>query len=148
MKTSGHSHLFRLLTILLFISTILLFGCNQQSRGFALPKGDLEAGKLAFYQFNCSSCHTIADIEWTGNEQDIKVPLGGKVTQIKTYGELVTSVINPSHKAEKKYLDSAENVSKMKVYNEIMTIKELIDIVTFLQSEYEIEPPKDFYYPY
>lgn len=127
-------------------------GCNKESKGFVLPDGDLESGKATFVALNCNSCHSIADIEWLGQDEDLRLPLGGKTTRIKTYGELVTSVINPSHKISRTFegelVDSAGK-SKMKVYNDVITVQELVDIVSFLQSEYEIIVPEEqYYYPH
>ena len=70
---------------------IFLSGCDSQSRGFVLPEGDIEAGKSAFQNLECSQCHSIGNIEWTGATDGIKIELGGNVTSLKTYGELVTS---------------------------------------------------------
>ena len=80
------------------------------------------------------------------------VELGGKVTRVKTYGELVTAIINPSHKLAQGY--SAEQVtsdgeeSRMPVYNGYMTVQELIDIVAFLQPHYDVFVPQYEYRVY
>ena len=138
--------------IFLFVLLVAIWsGCNSESKGFALPAGDAEAGKVAFEELNCNACHSIGDIEWAGEGEDLKLPLGGRTTRVRTYGELVTSVINPSHKISQsfagKLVDSTGH-SKMKVYNDIMTVQELVDIVTFLQSQYDVVVPEEqLYYP-
>jgi len=70
--------------------------------------------------------------------------LGGQTTVIKTYGDLVTSVINPSHKIfrrhSKQKVSTEEGGSKMITYNEVMTVQQLVDLVTYLESNYEIVP--------
>ena len=148
------ANLFRYLMVLLLFSVIgqvLLTGCNRQGRGFALPPGDIESGKVAFTNYGCNDCHSVADIEWKGNESNPHVELGGKVSRIKTYGELVTSVINPSHKVADDYLQEGKEqaqVSKMKIYNEVLTVQDLVDIVTFLQSEYDVQVPSTQYPTY
>ena len=63
------------------------------------------------------------------------------MARIKTYGELVTSIINPSHRLAKGYAEAnvaMEGKSNMTVYNDVMTVRELIDLVAFLQSHYEL----------
>jgi hypothetical protein len=133
-----------LLFVTLFATQLtLIVGCGE-GRGFALPSGELEAGKTAFTKFGCNNCHSAGDIEFKGLDQNLKVPLGGSVGIVKTYGELVTSIINPAHKIDKN--NQLVDGFKMKTYNEVMTVQELVDLVTFLQSEYEIETPS--YYPY
>jgi hypothetical protein len=137
--------------MIVFIIMVYAVGCQQEGKGFALPQGDTMAGKATFTALRCNECHSIADVKWIGNGDDPHVPLGGEVNTIKTYGELVTSVINPSHKISKphrQYIVGESGQSKMMVYNEIMTVQELIDIVTFLQSEYEIKPSDHIYPPY
>ena len=139
---------------MMLVGMAILTSCQNESRGFAFPDGNAETGKLVFEDMGCARCHSIADIAWIGNEKydDPHVVLGGEVTAIKTYGELVTSVINPSHKISKKHLKDqnttlGEGVSKMEFYhyNEIMTVQQLVDLVTFLQSEYKVVKPVNVY---
>jgi hypothetical protein len=71
------------------------------------------------------------------------VELGGEVTFQKTYADLVTGIINPSHRLAAGYdpnLVSQGGKSRMTVYNDVMTVAELIDIVTFLEAHYELRP--------
>ena len=138
----------RILGVLFLLGLIALVGCNQQGRGFALPEGDMEAGKMAFTRLGCNECHNVGDVEWAGTDESLHVPLGGEVTTMKSYGELVTSIINPSHKMSERYAAENTEVSPMTQYNEVMFVSELVDIVTFLQSEYELETPSDYYAPY
>jgi len=115
-----------------------------------LPEGDIEKGKVTYKRLACIECHSIPNIEWRGGKDNLKIPLGGEVTSLKTYGDLVTSVINPSHKVasfHNQKTSTEGGLSNMKNYNEIMTVQELIDLVTFLQSEYQVvSPPTQ--YPY
>jgi len=70
------------------------------------------------------------------------VVLGGKVAHIETHGELVTSIINPSHGFSPRYPRAkvAEaGQSKMPKFNETMTVEQLIDLTAYLQSKYELE---------
>lgn len=142
-----------LLVLILFCGAILLSSCNEQARGFALPEGDIELGKATFKRLECNACHSISGIEWKGGSDSLQIDLGGEVSIKKTYGDLVTSVINPSHKIARSYKENADattetGLSKMKNYNEVMTVQELIDLVTFLQTEYKVSVPSTHYYPY
>ena len=137
-----------------FLFLIMIFSCKEsQSKGFALPEGDVKDGRMAFAALNCNNCHSIGSLQWNGDESqgDIHIPLGGEVSKIKTYGELVTSVINPNHKIARKYRDDAVTFSgnsRMRTYNSVMTVQELVDIVTFLQDEYDVVTPEMPYYYY
>ena len=142
--------------ILLFAAVAILSGCDQEKlmseRGFRLPEGSAEVGRETFLYMHCNQCHTIK------GEQIPKIPgfepfveLGGAVTRVKTYGELVTAVINPSHKLAAGYpkeLVSENGKSKMYNYNGFMTIQELTDIVMFLQEHYDVVPPQFQYRVY
>ena len=156
MKTFASKTLASIAILALFMLMIFSTSCENQAKGFVLPEGDVESGQQAFVNLNCDNCHSIADLPWTGNaaNEDPNIPLGGNVTTIKSYGELVTSVINPSHKISQTYQDekaltNADGSSKMErySYNYVMTVQELVDIVTFLQAEYKLVMP-DKTYPY
>ncbi|MCW5514812.1 hypothetical protein [Muriicola sp. Z0-33] len=140
--------------LFLLCGGLFISSCNQQSRGFALPAGDIEEGKATYKRLACNECHSISEIEWKGGVDSLQIQLGGDVTIEKSYGGLVTSIINPSHKIAFRYKRknspeiTEEGLSKMKNYNEVMTVQELVDLVTFLQSEYEVSPPSTHYYPY
>jgi len=140
-----------LMVFILLCGSLLISSCNSQARGFALPEGDIEKGKVTYKRLACIECHSIPNIEWKGGKDNLKIHLGGEVTSLKTYGGLVTSVINPSHKVASFYNQKTSTeggLSKMKNYNEVMTVQELIDLVTFLQSEYQLVSPPTQYYPY
>jgi hypothetical protein len=87
-----------------------------------------------------------------GLTPEMSVELGGQTTRIATYGELVTSVINPSHRLAKGYPAediSVDGKSRMRNYNDELSVSELIDLVAFLQEQYELveyEPTQ--YNPY
>jgi len=128
--------------------TVILTGCGsgvESPSGFSLPEGDVNNGKSVFIKYQCLSCHQLDGIAPTGitDNPELSVKLGGKTSKIRTYAELVTSVINPSHKIAKGYPKSAlqlGGISKMTNYNDVMTVSELVDLVVFLQSHYELTP--------
>ena len=81
----------------------------------------------------------------------VLITLGGPVARVKTYGQLVSSVINPSHKISRRFADqqvSKDGESIMRVYNETMTVQQLIDLVAFLQQQYKVKLPQYSYYSY
>jgi hypothetical protein len=125
-------------------------GCEDQSRGFALPAGDVDRGKAAFVELGCPACHAVQG-EFKkitvdqGGDEVIEVHLGGPVSKVKTYGDLVTSIINPSHRLSRgQNADTmnADGTSKMPYYNDVMTVQQLVDITTFLQGTYRIVVPE------
>jgi sulfur-oxidizing protein SoxX len=141
---------------LLLVSLAALGGCDQDramsERGFRLPDGNASAGRETFLYMHCNQCHTIKDEQLpTVAGFEPFVELGGSLTRVKTYGELVTAIINPSHKLADGYpedLVSENGKSKMYVYNGFMTVQELTDLVMFLQSHYDVVPPQFQYRVY
>lgn len=141
-------HIFLIpLSGLFFVLASCNFGPNS-GRGFSLPEGDVAKGRATFVELECNGCHTVGDIEHIAGHEglDINVQLGGQVTSIKTYGDLMTSVINPSYKAGWRYTDrntaAEDRVSMMVVDNETMTVRQLVDLVTYLESNYQYVPPR------
>lgn len=134
----------------------ILQGCTpgpEATRGFRLPEGNPQAGLQAFQELECHACHDVEGVEPPAESAlDTRVALGGQVTRVRTYAELVTSIINPSHKLAPGYReeDVTEDDGRSRMegayLNEVMTVRELIDIVAYLQPLYEIRPPE--YDPY
>jgi len=126
---------------------VIISACDQQSADFVLPEGDAENGQALFVSYGCNGCHTMStvDLPEPDTSAEVRIPLGGRVSQVKSYPELVTSIINPSHKFYPRR--RAEEVSEdgeslMQVYNDVMTITELTDLVAFLEAQYiEFERP-------
>ncbi len=141
------SQLARLKIVFGIFMVVFLSSCGKQE--FNLPVGDIEAGRATFVLLQCTDCHSVDGLEYTG-AGEINVHLGGKTTKVKSYADLVTSVIHPSHKLSRgddKRTFTEEGVSKMRHYNEFMTVDELVNVVTFLETKYEIWIPVDYRYP-
>lgn len=132
------------------VMTLLLFatsGCvpdPKSGEGFSLPEGDRQRGQETFAQLQCHACHTVAGVDFEKLE-DLSEPiiaLGGETPRVRTYGDLVTSIINPSHRFALGYAEGeikADGQSKMRIYNDEMTVTQLTDLVTFLQSHYNVK---------
>lgn len=142
---------------LLPVTTLLLgamFACSPESKmahGFVLPEGDIEAGKTAFVALKCTTCHEVDGVDLEGAPTGSGVVIGGEVRRIKTYGELVTAVINPQHELSAPFNRGAEEGaptrSPMPDYSRDMTVKHLQDIVAFLHSRYRETGPEFADYP-
>jgi hypothetical protein len=124
----------------------------QSSIGFTLPEGNVEQGKSAYIAMGCNSCHQHSEVPQveTPVAGDIAIVLGGETARVRTYGELVTSVINPSHRIARRgsaEVTDASGESRMLTFNDVMTVTQLIDIVAFLQQSYELSPYRTTVYP-
>jgi mono/diheme cytochrome c family protein len=140
---------------LIVVGLFALTACDQETvmsqRGFRLPDGDAQVGREAFLYMQCHQCHSIKGEQLPGipGQEPPYVELGGMTTKVKTYGQLVTAIINPSHKLATGYakeLVSENGESRMYSYNDHMTVSELTDIVMFLQPYYKVVAP-NFRYP-
>jgi mono/diheme cytochrome c family protein len=145
---------------LILICSGLLYACTpspQSASGFRLPDGDSARGEEAFTMLRCHACHSVdgLELEFLGTGPAL-VSLGGEVSRVRTYGELVTSIINPSHKLAPGYPTedisaSGESLMVLAYLNDEMTVQQLIDLVAFLQARYEVVVPEidpyDYLYP-
>ena len=142
--------------VLLLSAGLILASCGgAQSAEFTLPEGDAERGKSTFMDLGCGFCHTVKGVE--GLRASVTAPqrtivLGGEKSRTYTYGELVTSIINPSHKISQPELSDVvdeDGNSQMVNYNDIMTVTEMTDLVTFLEQHYSLKSYEPTYYsPY
>jgi len=140
--------------LLIAIGVVSLTACDtgpDSPRGFSLPEGDAVNGQQVLIKHQCLACHVLEGVDAEGIEPELqlRVRLGGETSKITTYAELVTSIINPSHKIAKGYqLDfiTESGMSNMRNYNDVMTVTELVDLVTYLQPLYKVKPYE--YTPY
>lgn len=125
---------------------------RRSSAGFRLPAdGDPERGKATFVAQGCHTCHRVSgmDLPAPSVEPPVPVVLGGEVTAEPADGYLVTSIINPSFQLAHypKYMITAgDGQSRMSVYADKMSVRQLTDLVAFLQSRYVVLPPHPSYY--
>jgi hypothetical protein len=133
---------------LVVLGAAALAGCGPDSGlGFSLPDGNADRGRDAFVALRCNACHTVAghDFPYQGTGA-ASVRLGGRTVRVKNYGELVTAIINPSHRlapgypAEKVSVNG-ESLMALAYLNDVMTVQQLIDLVAFLQGSYDVIPP-------
>lgn len=148
MKTNGHAVFAGLAAILIAATT----GCRDATTNtrFEMPEGDAQRGKAAFVALECYTCHRVSGVELPAPTVDTArvVILGGEVTRLRTYGDLITSIIHPTERISdlmRTPLPEGAAQSPMKEVNNVMSVAQLIDLVTFLKPQYQrLEP---LYYP-
>ena len=139
-----------LLSIILLLCLVTACAPDKQSgRGLYLPEGNADKGKQDFIDLGCNWCHTVKGVDLPVVENEpapFSIQLGGEVIRVKTYGELVTSIINPNHiisyqnrqVLEKLARDKdAEIKTLMPSFNDKMTVAQLVNLVTFLDAHYK-----------
>lgn len=135
---------------------VFIAACGPADSGQAsiyLPEGDRDNGEALFVTLGCAGCHNVvgADLPEPAEAGPVRVLLGSKTSSRRmSYGQLVTSVVNPSHKLASRYRStevSAEGESLMTSYNDIITVTQLTDLVAFLQAHYETVDRPGYKYP-
>ena len=135
---------------LLLVFLGFLTACDRSpksGRGFVFPEGDAARGKTAFVQMKCYTCHRVdgeVDLPAPLVDPSLVIPLGGEVLRVRTYGDLVTSIIHPEYNISDQVTANRRwevKQSPMPTVNDTMTVQQLLDIVTFLQPHYHrLEP--------
>ena len=94
-------------------------------------------------KYQCLAGHNLEGFAYDMVNREFEPPvlLGVTSTRVRTYAELVTSVINPSQKLahnDQLALIQQDDVSKMLISDDMMTVTELVNLVTFLQPKYKV----------
>jgi hypothetical protein len=110
------------------------------------PIGNTTRGREAFVALECHACHRIdgIDLPPPSTPTQFSVPLGGHTPRIETYGDIVTAIVNPSHRIARSFRNEApdgKSPMEARYLNEVMTTQQLIDIAAFLRLEYDYIPP-------
>jgi L-cysteine S-thiosulfotransferase len=130
-----------------------LAGCMAGPRsgaGLRLPDGDVDHGRVVFVEMKCYSCHRVAgldDLPEPVADPPVPVMLGGDRPYPRTDGDILTAIVNPSHRivpaAVAEQVQSG-NLSRMGDYSDSLTVRELVDLVAFVQSHYRVVRPPDY----
>ena len=137
---------------LLLLMCVVAGGCStarDPARGFRLAKnGDPDRGKAAFVELGCTSCHEVHGA-YLPKPTVRPVTLGGPVLAQRSDGYLVAAIINPTYHAAHYSAAGAKDggLPRMPEFASRMTVLQLTDIVTYLQSRYSIapiQPPAEF----
>jgi hypothetical protein len=145
----------------LFISLVALCAlicvsaCDQddrRQRATYLPEGDAAKGELYFVSLGCISCHSVIGAELPDPVEagPVRVLLGSRTGRRMSYGQLVTSIVNPSHRLSARYRKdeiSQQGESLMTSYSDVLTVTQLTDLVAFLQAHYLKAERPGYNYP-
>jgi len=131
-----------LLAILLVTTGMVAAQVSAEDIGFeagvlAFPKGDPEGGRFVFYEFRCNSCHRTQDSRLAEQKPvaAVRAPELGAGQTSQTTCDLASSVISPSHRIGEQYqLQIEGELSPMGDFSGIMTVRQLIDLVAYLET--------------
>ena len=133
-------------TLTLTVLLLLLFsiGCSHRaSSGFKLPAGNVKAGEVAFGELGCATCHSVPGSNIRPPNIANPVVIGGRSPIYKTMGELTTAIIVPADAVTAG--PSETSIAPHPTMPDLvdrMTVRQLADLVAFLEAHYQYAPMK------
>ncbi|MBP1606864.1 MAG: cytochrome, partial [Acidobacteria bacterium] len=112
----------RALVPFVLVLLVGLAGCQGARRspsGFRLPPGDAAAGKQAFVDLKCYTCHSVKGEEMPAATAAQVIELGGNKVLPPTDGDITTDIIMPSSHFASEW--KGEGRSPMPDYTRTMT---------------------------
>lgn len=114
-----------------------------------LPEGAPDEGREAFLELRCIHCHSVQGVDLKHPElgKRLDLPLATSERFVRTYADLFTAITNPRHVVRKQYgalLQGAEGSEAepfMLDLTRTMTVRQLVDLVAFLDSSYAASVP-------
>ncbi len=104
---------------------------------FTLPAGDPQAGREVFIEMKCYTCHNVAGETFPAHKRDIG-DVGPDLTGMGAHHPaeyFAETIINPNAVIIiGKGYTGPDGLSRMPEYNDILTIRQLIDLVAYLKS--------------
>jgi sulfur-oxidizing protein SoxX len=126
--------------------TALAVACTYSPTfGFPVGEGNADAGLRAFTDHQCHACHSVAgiDLPALAGASAPMLELAGEASQAMSYDALVTAIINPDHAISESYREQELRTLETPLTSPMplpaidnMTVRQLIDIVAFLDSRY------------
>jgi hypothetical protein len=151
------------ITMLVALSVGACTQSDPQMVRLLLPEGDAAAGKQAFMDLGCTTCHTVRGAEALPPPKvETSFELGPTLSGLSR-GGIATQVVAPRHvnveatdlwtdwePGQRVWLGPGQDVeenkeaelrrtSRMIDYGAVMTVKQLSDLVAFLQSAAEAD---------
>jgi sulfur-oxidizing protein SoxX len=114
---------------------------------FPIEEGDVVAGRQAFIDHRCHQCHSVAGerLPLLAGASPPILELGGSTTVVRSHADLLTSIINPKHAISEKYREQQVLNGQVPLESPMptpeidnMTVRQLIDLVAFLDSRYRL----------
>jgi len=128
-----------LVALSLVVALISVVSLAQQNKPeelvtIVLPVGNPDAGRKAFMDLRCYTCHAVAgDSKMPKPFSANQGPNLNRPIRNQSPGKLATSIISPSHEISKEVLNRRTyDISPMGDYSEAMTVRQLLDLLAYL----------------
>jgi sulfur-oxidizing protein SoxX len=136
------------LAILAAAATVACGDPRRSMSDMTPPPGDAQHGRQVFVDMRCHACHRVAgeNLGAPVAQPPVPVVLGGRIARVMTDGALADSIVNPSRRIAYQRADGVRSgaLSRMPDYTQTMTVRELADLVAYLQTKYERIDPAVF----
>jgi mono/diheme cytochrome c family protein len=117
------------------ILSVILAWQAYSPRPNYLASGNAEAGRQAYLDLKCNSCHTIAGEPAGARPPRLPGPQLGKLQAQQSPGQIADSIAAPSHViSQKRGPWSGALESPMGDYTHVMTVRQLMDLVAYIRS--------------
>lgn len=131
-----------LLPLAIALGLAAAVSCRQAPSGRAagLPPGDPEAGRKAFVELQCHTCHEVAGGGLPPATVVPAVGLGGRTLLPPSRERLAEDILLPSSHFAVGYPASQimrGDASRMPDYSKVLDDKQVADLVAFLASRYQ-----------
>lgn len=106
--------------------------------------GNPLAGRAAFKRMQCVACHRVlGDPELPEPFSGVPAPVLGGLNVERTPQELVEAITRPSHTFAPGFMPTDEGRSPMRNYSETLTVRQLADLVAYLEAR-QNDPDADW----
>jgi mono/diheme cytochrome c family protein len=106
-----------------------------QPRPNYLTMGNAVAGRAAFVELKCNTCHTVAGERLDGKALKQGGPELGTAEALQSPDEIARSIAAPEHAVSEKAGPWRQNgKSRMTEYAHVMTVRQLMDLVAYIRS--------------
>ena len=121
--------------LLLLLPLLVVAGDASDTVTLTLPRGNPEAGRAAFVELSCSSCHRVAGDDELPNPVSANPgPTLGRYQGRQAPARLGTSIISPSHEITGVVREPEDDLSPMGDFSEAMTVRQFLDLIAYLRS--------------
>lgn len=136
----------KLWALLPLLASAVACNARYSNAAFHLPgDGDAERGRAAFVELGCYACHQVSGVSLPKSDR-APVILGGVVDRKMTDAYLVAHLLDPARRSRTVRMTNVGQ-PQMPGYADRMTVRQLTDIVAFLQSRYQLRPmPPEIWY--
>jgi len=128
----------------LFTVLSLFFLANCSNQELFIPDGNPATGKIVFSNHQCYSCHEVEGENYPAPTAITPTYVSFGQGEIGSRAYLMESIIAPSHRFASPRPPAGQSVndqnirsgakSRMRDYSKEMTVREMLDLVAYLES--------------